>query len=235
MHRLIEATTICLWIVAFAGCGLRSTQEHSSTGREPASVMSYRGADWLERRSRDSEEQPQLILDKMNLRNGHVVADLGSGTGFFSRKMARQVAPSGRVFAVDIQPQMLKLLAKYARDDELDNIVPVLGTETDPRLPEGEVDWILLVDAYHEFQQPDVMLGRMRDALALGGRVALVEYRLEGNSARHIRLEHRMSVEQVLAEWQPAGFELVELYERLPTQHLFIFKVSEQSGTTGKD
>jgi ubiquinone/menaquinone biosynthesis C-methylase UbiE len=193
--------------------------------------MSYRGADWLERQSRESEEQTQLIVAKMNLRDGDIVADIGSGTGFFSRKMARRVAPSGRIYAVDIQPQMLELLGKYAREEGTDNIVPVLGEEANPRLPAGEIDWILLVDAYHEFQQPEVMLERMRDALAPDGRVALAEYRREGTSARHIRLDHRMSVEQVLKEWEPAGFELVELYEGLPTQHLFIFKVREASNT----
>jgi len=197
--------------------------------------MSYQGADWLERRDREFEEQPQLILQKMDLRDGQVVADLGSGTGFFSRKMAREVAPSGKVYAVDIQPQMLKLLTKYARDDKLDNIVTVLGTERNPRLPAGQIDWILLVDAYHEFQYPVVMLEHMRDALGPDGRVALAEYRLEGNSARHIRLEHRMSVEQVLEEWQSAGFELVELYEGLPTQHLFVFTVSEEVRTAEKE
>jgi ubiquinone/menaquinone biosynthesis C-methylase UbiE len=228
LKRIVTTTLIGLGIVGLAACGLRNVQEQSSTKREPASVMSYRGADWLERQSRESEEQTQLIVAKMNLRDGDVVADIGSGTGYFSRKMAREIAPSGRVFAVDIQPQMLKLLGKFARDEGIDNIVPVLGEEADPRLPSGEVDWILLVDAYHEFQQPEVMLERMRDALAPGGRVALAEYRLLGATARHIRREHRMSVEQVLAEWEPAGFELVELFEGLPTQHLFIFKVREQ-------
>jgi ubiquinone/menaquinone biosynthesis C-methylase UbiE len=197
--------------------------------------MSYRGADWLERQSREAEEQTQLIVGKMNLRDGDRVADIGSGTGYFSRKIARRVAPLGRVYAVDIQPQMLELLGKYAREEGIDNILPVLGEDGNPRLPDGEIDWVLLVDAYHEFQQPEVMLERIRAALAPGGRVALAEYRLEGTSARHIRLDHRMSVEQVLKEWEPAGFELVELYERLPTQHLFIFKVGEPMGMSGNE
>ena len=111
MNRFLTKPSLgLLLIVALAACGLRTAQEQSSTKRKPASVMSYQGADWLERRDREFEEQPQLILQKMDLRDGQVVADLGSGTGFFSRKMAREVAPSGKVYAVDIQPQMLKLL-----------------------------------------------------------------------------------------------------------------------------
>jgi predicted methyltransferase len=99
----------------------------------------------------------------------------------------------------------------------------VLGTGEDPRLPAASLDWILLVDVYHEFQQPRAMLARIREALKPEGRIALVEYRLEGDSAAHIRTEHRMSVAQVLEEWRPAGFRLLEKYDYLPTQHLFIF------------
>ena len=186
--------------------------------------MSYRGADWLERENRDKEQRPEYVLDKMGLRDGQMVVDLGCGTGYFARRMAKRVAPSGKVYAVDIQPEMLELLKGYAEEEGLKNIIPVLGEDNDPRLPAGKVDWILLADVYHELQKPKEMLARMRQALAPEGRVALIEYRLEGESARHIRLEHRMSVEQVLAEWKPAGFRLDEMDEALPTQHFFIFK-----------
>ncbi|HXI13845.1 MAG TPA: class I SAM-dependent methyltransferase [Thermoanaerobaculia bacterium] len=190
--------------------------------------MSSHGADWLERAEREAEEQPDLVMDAMQLRDGQTVAEIGAGTGYFARRMARRVSPSGKVFAVDIQPEMLTLLARYVREEGVTNIVPVLGGETDPRLPEKSVDWILLVDVYHEFQKPQPMLARIRESLTPGGRVALVEYRQEGESAGHIKREHRMSVEQVRAEWEAAGFEIVEIDERLKSQHLFILRVAQR-------
>lgn len=196
-------------------------------GREIAGVMSYRGAPWLEREGREQEENPDALLDKMALESGQTVADLGCGSGFYSRRIAKRVGAEGKVFAVDIQPQMLDILQRLAAQEELDNIVPVLGEPDDPRLPRGEIDWILLVDVYHELQDPAAMLAELRQALAPDGRVAVVEFRLEGDSAAHIKREHRMAVDQVLAEWEPAGFELVEQWEGLPTQHVFIFKSRE--------
>ena len=193
-------------------------------GRTVAKVMSYLGAGWLERDGRDAEEGTEALLGKMALAPGQNVADIGVGSGYFSRRMARSIGPDGYVFAVDIQPEMIELLKKNMQAEGLTNVVPVLGSEADPYLPEAEIDWILLVDVYHEFQQPAEMLTNMLESLAPGGRVALAEYRLHGDSAAHIKLDHRMSVDQVLAEWEPAGFELVEVWEELPTQHLFIFK-----------
>ena len=192
--------------------------------RRPAPVMGPGGAGWLEREDRDREQRPDEVIRAMGLRDGQVVADLGAGTGYFTRRLAKAVAPSGRVYAVEIQPEMLALLAQGVDKAGLRNVVPVLGTGEDPKLPAGVVDWILLVDVYHELQQPKAMLAKMREALAPGGKVALIEYRLEGSSAEHIRREHRMSVKQVLEEWEPAGFRLVERHEFLPTQHFFVFE-----------
>lgn len=192
--------------------------------RKPAQVMSAHGggAEWLEREGRAELEKPEVTVAAMSLRDGDVVADIGAGTGFYSRRLARAVAPSGKVYANDIQPEMLERLQELAAREGITNIVPVLGTETDLNLPAGTFDWVLLVDVYHEFQQPGVMLRKIREALKPNGRVALVEYRLEGSSASHISLEHRMSVEQVTAEWTAGGFLLERTIEELPSQHLFI-------------
>lgn len=192
--------------------------------RRPAAVMGWRGAEWLERPGRDEEQRPDEIVKKMGVRDGDVVADLGAGTGYFTRRLAKAVAPSGRVYAVDIQPEMIDFLKLDIEKAGLTNVVPVLGTGDDPKLPKDALDWILLVDVYHELQQPKAVLARMREALKATGRIALVEYRLEGTTALHIREEHRMSPKQVLAEWQPAGFRLVKRHEFLPTQHFFVFE-----------
>ncbi len=194
--------------------------------RERAQPLSYEGgADWLEREDRAETEKPEIVLKTMNLKDGDVVADLGAGTGFYTRRLARAVAPSGKVWANDIQPEMLDRLKELSAKEGIGNIVTVVGTETDPKLPKGTFDWILLVDVYHELQQPEPMLAKIREALKPGGRVALVEYRAEGDTAKHIDAAHKMTVEQVLAEWVPAGFVHVETIEELPTQHLFVFSV----------
>lgn len=191
--------------------------------RQPANVMSFERAAWLEREGRDQAEKPEVVLAAMELREGLTVAEIGAGTGFFTRRLARAVGPSGKVYAEDIQPEMLDLLKQYAAREGIANVIPVLGTETDPRLPGHGIDRILLVDVYHEFQKPEAMLARIRDSLAPGGTVTLVEYRLEGATAFHINVRHRMSVEQVLSEWNAAGFELANQIETLPAQHIFIF------------
>lgn len=191
--------------------------------RTPANVMGFEGAAWLEREGRDQEEKPEVVLAAMELREGMTVAEIGAGTGYFSRRIGKVLGPSGKVLAVDIQPKMLELLKEYAAKEGVGNLVPIVSTESDPKLPEHGVDRILLVDVYHEFQKPQEMLAKIKGALAPGGRVILVEYRAEDDSAKHILVAHRMSVDQVLAEWLPAGFELVRREESLPSQHLFVF------------
>lgn len=220
-----------IFLLALLAAPLLSAQEPvppaktPETKRPPAPIMTYIGAAWLERPEREIEEQPDRVIAQMELKPGDVVADIGVGTGFFARRMARRVAPGGVVHGVDVQPEMLELLKDYAVRDGVDDIIkPVLGQDNATGLPDASVDWILLVDTYHEFQDPKAMLADMRRALKPGGKVALIEYRLDGETAAHIKLEHRMSIRQVLAEWNPAGFELVDLLEFLPAQHYFIFQ-----------
>ena len=203
--------------------------------RVPAQFMSYQGAGWLERPERVAEEMPDDMLAVLGLEDGDVVADIGAGSGFFTRRMARLVAPTGTVFAVDIQPEMLEILQGYVEEEGLTGIVPVLSEFDDPKLPEGGIDWILLVDVYHEFGSHEAMLAKMRQALKRDGRVALLEYRVEDGTGDHIKGDHRMSVRQVLSEWKPAGFDLVELHEFLPSQHLFIFQPDRQDDTAGTE
>ena len=160
----------------------------------------------------------------MALHNGDVVADLGAGTGYFTRRLAKAVAPSGLVYAVDIQPEMLSRLKENIEKAGIRNVVVILGETDDPKLPRESLDWILLVNTYHEMQHPRVSLAKMREALKSAGKIALVESRLEGDSASHVPKEHRMSKKQVLAEWEPAGFRLVQFHDFLPTQHFFVFE-----------
>jgi len=216
-----------LWLPLLLALACSPSPE--ATPRTPAQVLGFQGgAEWLEREGRAELEKPEIVLKAMKLKNGDVVADLGAGTGFYTRRLARAVAPKGKVWANDIQPEMLERLQELAGKEGISNIVTVVGTETDPKLPAHTFDWILLVDVYHEFQQPEPMLAKIREALKPDGRVALVEYRAEDDSAAQISPAHKMTVEQVLAEWVPAGFVHVETVEKLPSQHLFVFAAKKK-------
>lgn len=217
------------------GSLLRSAAAHAQEpatprDRTPAAIMSFRGADWLERPQRASEEMPEQVVAAMGLEPGDVVADLGAGSGYFTRRMAPQVSPGGTVYAVDVQREMLDILMESVEADGLTGIEPVLGAADDPRLPEGTVDWVLMVDVYHELEDPGTMLDRLREALSPDGRVALLEYRVEDGTGDHIRADHRMSVRQVLHEWEASGFRLLELHEFLPSQHMFVLAPTASDG-----
>jgi SAM-dependent methyltransferase len=194
--------------------------QHPISGRRIAGVMGVGGAEWLERHERESEEHPDAALDALGLKPGMIVADVGAGTGYMSLRMARRVSPGGKVYANDIQPEMLRMLRKNAEKAGVTNVETILGSESDPKLP-GGIDLILLVDVYHEFSQPQVMVRKMRDALKPNGRLVLLEYRKEDPSIP-IRPEHKMSVQEVKLEMEPEGLTLSEVIETLPRQHILI-------------
>jgi ubiquinone/menaquinone biosynthesis C-methylase UbiE len=196
---------------------------HPVTGRQIAGVMSAAGSGWLDRPEREEEEQPDKALQAIGFHRGMVVADVGAGSGFMSFKMSKLIGPSGKVYAVDIQPEMLEILNKRARENKIANVETILGTDRDPKLPAGSIDLILLVDVYHEFSHPQAMLDRMREALKPNGRLVLLEYRKEDPSIP-IRPEHKMSVSEVKAELEPEGFQFDQTIEVLPRQHILIFR-----------
>ena len=223
MHRYSRATPLLAAALALCACAVPVRAQENA--RVPAPVMTYHGADWLERPGRMEEEQPLEVIAAMDLKPGMIVVDLGCGTGYYARKIAPKVLPGGTVYGEDIQPEMLELLKQYCEKEKITNVVPLLGDETDPKLPKGKVDWVIMADVYHEFQQPKAMLAKILESLSPTGKVCLLEYRNEKfRQASHIKTEHRMTVKQVLAEWNAAGFELVDLQEFLPVQHLFIFQ-----------
>lgn len=219
---MIRVSALAAMLLIGAGAWAQELEPYF--GRTPAPVMSYRGAPWLERSERDAEEQPARVIQAMELSAGDVVVDMGCGTGYYARKIAPLVGPEGKVIGVDIQQEMLDQMMELAKAEGIANIVPVLGGVDDPKLEPESADWIILVDVYHEFAKPGPMLAAMLKALKPGGKIALLEYRDEGDSAAHIKPEHRMSTRQVLTEWNAAGFELVDLMEFLPSQHFFVFQ-----------
>jgi len=212
----------------FIICSFVSAQGvHPVTGRKFAGVMGIQGADWLVRPERETEEQPDAALDAIGVPSGVSVADVGAGNGYMTWRLAERVGPSGKVYANDIQPRMLELLRKNMEARGLANVETVVGTEDDPKLPRGRLDLVLLVDVYHEFSQPQTMVRHIRDSLAPQGRMVLLEYRAEDPKVP-IRPEHKMTVEQVKAEIEPEGFRLDRVIEKLPRQHILIFRRSVQ-------
>lgn len=193
-------------------------------GREIAEVMGHQGAGWLERRGRATEEAPDKAIAALNLKPTDVVADIGAGTGYFSFRIASQV-PQGKVFAVDIQPEMLEILNYLKSEKQISNVEPILGNSTNPNLPKNSVDLALMVDAYHEFEYPREMMSAIVDSLKPGGRVALVEYRAEDPFVM-IKTLHKMSQKQVRREMESVGLTYLETRNNLPQQHIIIFEKS---------
>lgn len=195
---------------------------HPISGRRYAGVMGYQGADWLDREERDIEESPDTAVAALDLKPGMTVADIGAGSGYMTVRMAKLVGPEGKVYAEDIQPQMIDILKRRLDRERVSNVVPVLGAIDDPKLPAEAIDLMLLVDVYHEFSEPVKMLAGMRAALKPGGRLVLLEYRKEDPTVP-IRLEHKMTVAEAKMEVEAAGFRLTKVDGRLPRQHILIF------------
>jgi ubiquinone/menaquinone biosynthesis C-methylase UbiE len=191
-------------------------------GREIAHFMTHEGAPWLERPERDEEERPDLVLKALALKPGDIVADVGCGTGYFSWRMAQAVGPKGIVYGQEIQQEMLDQLAAKMKERGVTNVVGVLGTTDDPKLPQP-VDLVIMVDVYHEFSHPAEMMAAICRQLKPGGRVAFVEYRGEDPSVP-IKPLHKMTEAQVKKEMTAQPLEYVTTIKTLPRQHLIIFR-----------
>ncbi|HYH40370.1 MAG TPA: class I SAM-dependent methyltransferase [Burkholderiales bacterium] len=192
-------------------------------GREIAKVMTYHGAPWLERVGRTKEERPDLVLAAFELKQGMAVADVGAGSGYYSRRMAQLVGKSGTVYAVDIQPRMLKLIERDLARHTLANVKTVLATAKDPNLRAGSLDLAVMVDVYHELEFPYEVMRAVIGALKPGGRLALVEFRA-GDPNVPIKRLHTMTEEQVRQEMAVHAVEWVNTVRDLPWQHVIVFR-----------
>jgi ubiquinone/menaquinone biosynthesis C-methylase UbiE len=204
-----------------AGVAVRE-DVHPVSGRRFAQVMSAAGAAWLDRPERIAEEQPDRALDVLKISPGAVVADIGAGSGYFTTRLSARVGRAGMVYAVDIQPEMLRLLGERVKADGLANVTLVRGDIDNPRLPASSLDLELLVDVYHEFSEPQTQLRHLRQALKPDGRLVLLEYRKEDPSIP-IREDHKMSVSEAKLEVEAEGFRLSQVDESLPRQHILVF------------
>jgi ubiquinone/menaquinone biosynthesis C-methylase UbiE len=235
----LAVVAVAAWIAVGLAPALRAQPSQRDTasavppprkeylGRQIAQTMHYTGAEWLIRDTREREERASLLLTNLNIHPGMTVCDMGCGNGFYSLPLAKLVGPTGRVMAVDIQPEMLVMLRARAEREGVENITPVLGSLHNPRLPAASADLILLVDVYHEFSHPTHMLAAMRAALKPNGWLALVEFRAEDPDVP-IQPLHKMSKEQILKELPANGFRLAKEIDKLPWQHLMFFARDEQ-------
>ncbi|MCX7664284.1 MAG: methyltransferase domain-containing protein [Gemmataceae bacterium] len=193
-------------------------------GREIAHVMGHLGASWLERPQREEEEAPSKLIEALNMKEGDVVADIGAGTGYHVFRMAPLVGKTGKIYAVDIQPEMLDMIKAKATKKKVENIELILGKEDDPKLPEEKIDLILMVDVYHEFAYPYEMTEKMIKALKPSGRLVFVEFRKEDEKVL-IKEVHKMSEAQVLKEMAEfKELRHIETYKKLPWQHMIFFE-----------
>lgn len=217
-RRFLTATTIAiLGVTAFAQA------THPVSGRRIASVMGHEGAAWLERPEREQEEAPGKAIAALNIRPGQVIADIGAGSGYYTVRLADAVGARGRVYATDIQPEMLALIKKKIDAGSPGNVELILGTETDTRLPAAAIDMALMVDVYHELAQPQTFLRSLKGALRPDGRLVLIEFRKEDASVP-IRAEHKMSVRDARMELEAEGFRFDRVIDVLPWQHILIFR-----------
>jgi SAM-dependent methyltransferase len=195
----------------------------SYMGREIAQVMGFQGAPWLEREEREREERGDLLLRELALKPGMNVMDVGAGTGYYSRRIATLVGPIGKVYAIDVQPEMIEMLNAVAKQPAFANVKPVLGKEKSVALPDGVADLAIMVDVYHELEFPSEMLASIKRALRPGGRVVFVEYRAEDPKVP-IKPVHKMSEAQIRREAAQNELIWVRTAHTLPWQHVVIFK-----------
>ncbi len=189
-------------------------------------LVDPRDAGWFYRPDRVDSEKPEELLDLLGIEEGDIVADIGAGPGFFSLRAAERVGRTGKVLAVDVQPEMVNGLQMMMEKFGHDNIVPILGHVDDPKLPAESVDHVLIVMAYHEFSHPVEMMRHVRRAMKRDAQMLIVEYKAEDPESRVDPL-HEMSEAEIMTDMRALGFRRDSVITIIPSQHVFVFKKTE--------
>lgn len=222
---MLTRTTALVLVLSVGLVALVEAQRrHPVSGRVFAPVMGVGGAGWLERPEREAEEAPSKALAALELKAGMVVADIGAGSGYYTSRISKLVGATGRVYATDIQPGMIELLNRRIQGEGLSNVTAVLGAVEDPKLPAGSIDLAIMVDVYHELQNPQAFLQRLRPVFKPGGRLVLVEFRKEDPRVPILEV-HKMSVAEVKMELEAEGFAVDKVIDVLPWQHIIVLRV----------
>jgi ubiquinone/menaquinone biosynthesis C-methylase UbiE len=222
--RLFLSVLTALVVAGIVLACAQAPARHPISGRPIAGVMGHQGASWLDRPEREAEESPSRAIRALRIEPGQVVADIGAGSGYYSLLLSKAVGPKGRVYATDIQPEMLAILKGKLEAQSMTNVQLVLGTETETKLADASVDLAIMVDVYHELQQPQVFLQSVKRALKPGGRLVLIEFRKEDPQVP-IREEHKMSIREARQELEADGYHFERVLNDLPWQHILVFGV----------
>jgi precorrin-6B methylase 2 len=218
-EALLRAT-----VIAAVAASLSFAQAtHPISGRPIAGVMGHEAAAWLERPEREAEETPTRAVAALDLQPGQTVADIGAGSGYYTMRLSAAVGPRGRVYATDIQPEMLALIKRKIEQKAVSNVELVFGTATESRLPDGVIDVALMVDVYHELAQPQAFLQSLKRAITPAGRLVLIEFRKESPWVP-IREEHKMSIRDARLELEAEGYRFDRVIDVLPWQHILVFR-----------
>jgi ubiquinone/menaquinone biosynthesis C-methylase UbiE len=220
----MRVIAVSVALVMAAGVLVDAQRRHPVSGRIFAPVMGVGGAGWLERPEREDEEAPSKALDALELKPGMVVADIGAGSGYYASRISKRIGPTGRVYATDIQPGMIDILDRRIKSEGLTNITTILGGMDDPKLPPQSIDLAIMVDVYHELQQPQIFLQRLRETFKPNGRLVLLEFRKEDPKVPILEV-HKMSVAEVKQEMEAEGFVLDKVIDVLPWQHIIVLKL----------
>ena len=204
---------LCLSLSTFASAQSPHTHQHSFSGAE-------RWAHVFDDPARDTWQKPHEVIHALGLEPDAVVADLGSGTGYFSMRLANMMT-RGRVYGVDVEPDMVKYLAERAKREQRDNVLAITGTPDDPRLPE-KVNLVLLVDVYHHIDDRERYFRNLRASLKPGGRIAVIDFRMD--SPEGPPKAARIAPQRVLEELTAAGYRLNTRHEFLPRQYFLVFE-----------
>jgi SAM-dependent methyltransferase len=195
-------------------------QHHSGGGYQHSFGSAETWAKEFDDPARDVWQKPDEVLDALKLQPAARVADIGAGTGYFSVRIAKRI-PEGKLFAIDVQPDMLRYLQERAHREHLHVLVPILASAESPNLPEP-VDLLLLVDTYHHIDDRVAYFTKLRRSLRSDGRLAIVDFKLDAPEGPPP--EHRVSPEKTTAELKPAGYSLVATHQFLPRQYFLVFQ-----------
>ena len=225
----MKTALIIAGVLLMAASGVRAQHAGQPQGGHTPDHMEHSFADVeqyakaFDDPARDAWQMPDRVIAALGLKAGQSVADIGAGTGYVSEKIAHKIGTNGLVYATDIQQEMLDIVEERALEDGALNVMPVMGRIDHCGLEANSVDLVLFVDAYHEFSHPREMMDSIVTALKPGGRVYLVEYRLEDPTVA-IKLRHKMTEQQARLEMEAVGLAFVENIAALPQQHVLVFR-----------